>query len=52
MQEGDTGCAIAQKLGVPLTALAQANNTSIAGLAQLTIGQVLQVPATGGPPGC
>ena len=53
VEAGDTGCAIARKLGVSLTALAQANSLSIDGLASLRIGQVLQVPArTGEGPGC
>jgi LysM repeat protein len=53
VEAGDTGCAIARKLGVSLTALAQANGLSIDGLASLRIGQVLQVPArTGEGPGC
>lgn len=52
VQAGDTGCQIAKALGVPLAALAQVNNTTIAGLASLRIGQTLQVPSTGGPAGC
>jgi LysM repeat protein len=52
VQAGDTGCEIARKLNVPLTALAEANRTSIAGLASLQIGQTLNVPAEHGPPGC
>lgn len=50
--EGDTGCGIATKLGVPLSALAAANNTTPQGLASLRIGQSLRVPSTGGDPGC
>lgn len=50
---GDTGCAIARKLGVSLTALAQANGLSVDGLGSLRVGQVLQVPrSTGEGPGC
>lgn len=49
---GDTGCAIAQKLGVPLTALAEANSTTVNGLAALQVGQSLKVPSTRGPAGC
>lgn len=50
---GDTGCAIARKLGVSLSALAQANGLSVEGLANLRIGQVLQVPRPSGEgPGC
>jgi N-acetylmuramoyl-L-alanine amidase len=53
VQSGDTGCEIARKLGVSLAALAQANSTTISGLADLRIGQVLQVPAARGEsPGC
>lgn len=53
VESGDTACAIARKLGVSLTALAQANNTSIDGLANLRVGQTLQVPrSTGESPGC
>lgn len=53
VESGDTGCAIARKLGVSVTALAQANGLTIDGLAALRIGQVLQVPrATGEGPGC
>lgn len=52
VQAGDTGCGIAAKLGVPLTALAQANNTTVQGLGSLRIGQELKVPTTRGPAGC
>jgi LysM repeat protein len=52
VQAGDTGCAIAQKLGVPLAALAEANGTTVNGLAALQIGQSLKVPTTRGPAGC
>lgn len=52
VQAGDTACEIAQRLGVPLTALAEANNTTVSGLASLQIGQVLKVPAVRGPAGC
>lgn len=52
VQAGDTACEIAQRLGVPLTALAEANNTTVSALASLQIGQVLKVPAVRGPAGC
>lgn len=52
VQAGDTACEIAQRLGVPLTALAEANNTTVSGLASLQIGQVLKVPTVRGPAGC
>ncbi len=52
VQAGDTACEIAQRLGVPLTALAEANNTTVSGLVSLQIGQVLKVPAVRGPAGC
>jgi LysM repeat protein len=52
VEAGDTACEIATKLGVPLTALAEANNTTVAALAALRIGQVLKVPSTRGAPGC
>lgn len=53
VQSGDTGCSIARSQGVSLSALAQANNTSIDGLASLRVGQTLQVPrSTGESPGC
>jgi LysM repeat protein len=53
VQTGDTGCSIARAQGVSLAALAQANNTSVDGLASLRVGQTLQVPrSTGESPGC
>ena len=53
VQAGDTGCSIARSQGVSLSAHAQANNTSIDGLANLRVGQTLQVPrSTGESPGC
>lgn len=53
VESGDTACAIARKLGVSLTALAQANGTSPDNLANLRVGQTLQVPrSTGESPGC
>ncbi len=52
VQAGDTGCAIAAQLGVPVTALATANGTTLEGLTALRVGQTLQVPATRGPAGC
>jgi LysM repeat protein len=52
VRAGDTACEIAQRLGVPLTALAEANNTTVSALASLQIGQVLKVPAVRGPAGC
>ena len=52
VQAGDTGCGIAAKLGVPVTALAQANGTTVDGLASLRVGQTLTVPTTRGPAGC
>jgi LysM repeat protein len=53
VEAGDTGCAIARKLGVSLTGLAQANGISVEGLASLRIGQVLQVPPRSADgPGC
>jgi LysM repeat protein len=53
VQSGDTGCSIARSQGVSLSALAQANNISIDGLANLRVGQTLQVPrSTGESPGC
>lgn len=53
VESGDTACSIARTLGVSLTALAQANNTSVDGLASLRIGQTLQVPrSTGESAGC
>lgn len=52
VEAGDTACAIAQKLGVPLAALAEANGVTVAGLAALRIGQSLRVPTNRGPAGC
>ena len=53
VQAGDTGCAIARKLGVSITALAQANSMSVDALGSLRVGQMLQVPrSTGEGPGC
>ena len=53
VQAGDTGCAIARKLGVSITALAQANGMSVDALGNLRVGQVLQAPrSTGEGPGC
>jgi LysM repeat protein len=53
VESGDTACSIARALGVSLTALAQANNTSVDGLANLRVGQTLQTPrSTGESPGC
>ena len=52
VQAGDTGCGIAAKLGVPVAALAQANGTTVDGLANLRVGQTLTVPTTRGPAGC
>jgi LysM repeat protein len=53
VQPGDTGCSIARAQGVSLSALAQANNTSIDSLASLRVGQTLQMPrSTGESPGC
>ncbi|MFN8555962.1 MAG: LysM peptidoglycan-binding domain-containing protein [Dehalococcoidia bacterium] len=52
VQSGDTACEIATRLGVPLAALAEANNTTPQGLAALSIGQTLRVPVTRGEPGC
>jgi LysM repeat protein len=52
VQAGDTACDIATRLGVPLSALAEANNTTVEALASLQIGQTLRVPATRGPSGC
>jgi len=53
VQPGDTGCSIARRFAVSLTALAQANNTSVDGLAALRVGQELRIPAsTGEGPGC
>lgn len=52
VKSGDTACEIAKELGVPLTALAEANGTNPAGLASLRIGQELKVPSTRGPAGC
>jgi LysM repeat protein len=52
VQAGDIACIIAQKLGVPLQVLTEANRTTIAGLVNLSIGQVFQAPSTHGPAGC
>jgi LysM repeat protein len=52
VKSGDTGCAIATALGVPLSALAAANGLTVSGLASLQVGQQLKIPTTGGPPGC
>ncbi len=52
VQAGDTACEIAKQLGVPLSALAEANGLTPAGMASLRIGQELKVPSTRGPAGC
>ena len=53
VESGDTACGIARKLGVSITALAQANSTTLEGLANLRIGQTLQTPrSTGEAPVC
>jgi LysM repeat protein len=53
VESGDTACSIARRLGVSLTALAQANGVSVDGLSNLSIGQTLRVPpSTGDGPGC
>lgn len=52
VQPGDTACGIAARLNVPLTALAEANGTTVQGLSSLSVGQSLKVPATRGPAGC
>lgn len=53
VKSGDTACKIATNSKVSLQELSEANHTTIAGLAQLKVGQQLQIPAaTGSPPGC
>jgi LysM repeat protein len=53
VKSGDTGCKIASAHQVSLQELAEANGTSISGLASLKVGQQLKIPAaTGSPPGC
>lgn len=50
---GDTACGIARRFGVALTALAQANGQSVDAIANLRVGQTLQIPRSAGEsPGC
>jgi LysM repeat protein len=53
VQSGDTGCAIARRFMVSVQQLAAANGLSVDALANLRIGQMLQIPrSTGADPGC